>query len=223
MRKSQEGRALRQFTLSTGKSAGRNSSGRITVFHRGGGSKRLQRRIDLKRSTSLISFLLLIALFSFFHFLWGKIPLLWCSSVLLEWALFAMGDLSLSVGGDGSGPSSSTRPPFDLNMPPEEEEPARSFDLNRPGDEPGPSPEEELLYLKEEKLRLKQAFQQAIQDFERLREAIDQSQESNPQSASALGEKLSGLGQKFKDLERMQERLCQLESDCYKTVRDSRN
>lgn len=132
-----------------------------------------------------------------------------------------MGDLSLSVGGDGSGPSSSTRPPFDLNMPPEEEEPARSFDLNRPGDEPGPSPEEELLYLKEEKLRLKQAFQQAIQDFERLREAIDQSQESNPQSASALGEKLSGLGQKFKDLERMQERLCQLESDCYKTVRDS--
>ncbi|YP_004849339.1 ribosomal protein L2 (mitochondrion) [Cucumis sativus] len=51
-RQSQEGRALRQFTLSTGKSAGRNSSGRITVFHLGGGSKRLQRRIDLKRSTS---------------------------------------------------------------------------------------------------------------------------------------------------------------------------
>ncbi|KAH0655369.1 hypothetical protein KY285_030251 [Solanum tuberosum] len=47
-------RALRQFTLNTGKSAGRNSSGRITVFHRGGGSKRLQRRIDLKRSTSSI-------------------------------------------------------------------------------------------------------------------------------------------------------------------------
>ncbi|XP_019251184.1 PREDICTED: uncharacterized protein LOC109230111 [Nicotiana attenuata] len=47
-------RALRQFTLSTGKSAGRNSSGRITVFHRGGGSKRLQRRIDLKRSTSSV-------------------------------------------------------------------------------------------------------------------------------------------------------------------------
>ncbi|KAK8480561.1 hypothetical protein V6N13_125966 [Hibiscus sabdariffa] len=41
----------RQFISSTGKSAGRNSSGRITVFHRGGGSKRLQRRIDLKRST----------------------------------------------------------------------------------------------------------------------------------------------------------------------------
>ena len=52
MRQSLQGRALRQFTLSTGKSAGRNSSGRITVFHRGGGSKRLQRRIDLKRSTS---------------------------------------------------------------------------------------------------------------------------------------------------------------------------
>jgi len=52
MRQSQEGRALRQFILSTGKSAGRNSSGCITVFHRGGGSKRLQRRIDLKRSTS---------------------------------------------------------------------------------------------------------------------------------------------------------------------------
>nr|WNX95816.1 ribosomal protein L2 [Cymbidium lancifolium] len=52
MRKSLKGRALRNFTLSTGKSAGRNSSGRITVFHRGGGSKRLQRKIDLKRSTS---------------------------------------------------------------------------------------------------------------------------------------------------------------------------
>lgn len=52
MRQSLQGRALRQFTLSTGKSAGRNSSGRITVFHRGGGSKRLLRRIDLKRSTS---------------------------------------------------------------------------------------------------------------------------------------------------------------------------
>ena len=39
-------------TFSTGKSPGRNSSGRITAFHRGGGSKRLQRRIDLKRSTS---------------------------------------------------------------------------------------------------------------------------------------------------------------------------
>ncbi|KAM3360790.1 hypothetical protein P3S68_015644 [Capsicum galapagoense] len=47
-------RALRQFTLSTGKSAGRNSSGRITVFHRGGGSKRLQRRIDLKQKTESI-------------------------------------------------------------------------------------------------------------------------------------------------------------------------
>ncbi|KAJ0030785.1 hypothetical protein Pint_13939 [Pistacia integerrima] len=45
---------LRQLTFGVGKSAGRNSSGRITVFHRGGGSKRLQRRIDLKRSTSSI-------------------------------------------------------------------------------------------------------------------------------------------------------------------------
>lgn len=54
MRKFKEVRALRQFTLSKGKSAGRNSSGRITIFHRGGGSKRLQRRIDLKRTTSSI-------------------------------------------------------------------------------------------------------------------------------------------------------------------------
>lgn len=54
MRQSLKGRTLRHFTLSTGKSAGRNSSGRITVFHRGGGSKRLQRKIDLKRSTSSI-------------------------------------------------------------------------------------------------------------------------------------------------------------------------
>nr|QKO27827.1 ribosomal protein L2 [Pentastemona sumatrana] len=54
MRQSNKGGALRHFTLSTGKSAGRNSSGRITVFHRGGGSKRLQRKIDLKRSRSSI-------------------------------------------------------------------------------------------------------------------------------------------------------------------------
>lgn len=47
-----ERRALRQLTKSRGKSAGRNSSGRITLFHRGGGSKRLQRSIDLKRRTS---------------------------------------------------------------------------------------------------------------------------------------------------------------------------
>ena len=33
MRQSQEGRALRQFTLSIGKSASRNSLGRIMVFH----------------------------------------------------------------------------------------------------------------------------------------------------------------------------------------------
>jgi len=49
MIQSLKGRALRHFTLSTGKSAGR--TGRITVFHRGGGSKRLQRK---KRSTSSI-------------------------------------------------------------------------------------------------------------------------------------------------------------------------
>ncbi|KAK7340968.1 hypothetical protein VNO77_21687 [Canavalia gladiata] len=45
-------RALRQFTFGTGKTAGRNSSGRITSFHRGGGAKRLQRTIDLKRNTA---------------------------------------------------------------------------------------------------------------------------------------------------------------------------
>ncbi|CAL0308263.1 unnamed protein product [Lupinus luteus] len=45
-------RSLRQFTFGTGKTAGRNSSGRITSFHRGGGAKRLQRTIDLKRNVS---------------------------------------------------------------------------------------------------------------------------------------------------------------------------
>nr|AND50539.1 ribosomal protein L2 [Sphagnum orientale]AND50853.1 ribosomal protein L2 [Sphagnum falcatulum]UQM88493.1 ribosomal protein L2 [Sphagnum subsecundum] len=48
-----KGKALKKLTFSLKRrSAGRNSSGRITVFHRGGGSKRLHRRIDLKRSTS---------------------------------------------------------------------------------------------------------------------------------------------------------------------------
>ncbi|KDP29079.1 hypothetical protein JCGZ_16468 [Jatropha curcas] len=43
--------APRQLTSSVGKTASRNSAGRITIFHRGGGAKRLHRRIDLKRST----------------------------------------------------------------------------------------------------------------------------------------------------------------------------
>nr|BCT43014.1 ribosomal protein L2 [Musa velutina] len=54
MRQSLKDGALRHLTLSPRKSAGRNSSGRITSFHRGGGSKRLQRKIDLKRSTESI-------------------------------------------------------------------------------------------------------------------------------------------------------------------------
>ncbi|KAJ9172235.1 hypothetical protein P3X46_015500 [Hevea brasiliensis] len=44
-------KAPRQLTLNVGKTGGRNSAGRITIFHRGGGAKRLHRRIDLKRST----------------------------------------------------------------------------------------------------------------------------------------------------------------------------
>nr|YP_010881162.1 ribosomal protein L2 [Pellia epiphylla]WIA66705.1 ribosomal protein L2 [Pellia epiphylla var. borealis]QDE10605.1 ribosomal protein L2 [Pellia epiphylla]WIA66664.1 ribosomal protein L2 [Pellia epiphylla]WIA66746.1 ribosomal protein L2 [Pellia epiphylla var. borealis]WIA66787.1 ribosomal protein L2 [Pellia epiphylla] len=56
MRNSWKGKALKQLTFHLKKrsSAGRNSSGRITVFHRGGGSKRLQRKIDFKRSTSMV-------------------------------------------------------------------------------------------------------------------------------------------------------------------------
>ncbi|KAL2329498.1 hypothetical protein Fmac_017079 [Flemingia macrophylla] len=45
-------RALRQLTFGSGKTAGRNSAGRITSFHRGGGAKRLQRTVDLKRNTA---------------------------------------------------------------------------------------------------------------------------------------------------------------------------
>ncbi|KAJ9555043.1 hypothetical protein OSB04_009657 [Centaurea solstitialis] len=47
-------RPLRQFVVGKGKSAGRNSAGRITIFHRGGGAKRSQRIIDLKRNTSSV-------------------------------------------------------------------------------------------------------------------------------------------------------------------------
>nr|YP_009047321.1 ribosomal protein L2 [Ptychomnion cygnisetum]AGN74073.1 ribosomal protein L2 [Ptychomnion cygnisetum]AHI16069.1 ribosomal protein L2 [Ptychomnion cygnisetum] len=46
---------LKQLTFHLKKrSAGRNSSGRITVFHRGGGSKRLHRKMDFQRSTPSI-------------------------------------------------------------------------------------------------------------------------------------------------------------------------
>ncbi|GLJ07047.1 hypothetical protein SUGI_0056490 [Cryptomeria japonica] len=44
-------RAIKQLTFGKDKSAGRNSAGRITIFHRGGGSKRLQRIVDVKRNT----------------------------------------------------------------------------------------------------------------------------------------------------------------------------
>ncbi|XP_076938085.1 large ribosomal subunit protein uL2mz, N-terminal part-like [Bidens hawaiensis] len=44
-------RPLRQFVKGKLKSAGRNSAGRITIYHRGGGAKRLQRTVDLKRNT----------------------------------------------------------------------------------------------------------------------------------------------------------------------------
>ncbi|KAG2613990.1 hypothetical protein PVAP13_4KG377000 [Panicum virgatum] len=44
--------ALKRLTLSSSKTAGRNSAGRITSFHRGGGAKRLQRKVDVKRGTS---------------------------------------------------------------------------------------------------------------------------------------------------------------------------
>lgn len=42
------------MTSNKPKTAGRNSAGRITAFHRGGGSKRLYRKIDLKRNTPSI-------------------------------------------------------------------------------------------------------------------------------------------------------------------------
>jgi large subunit ribosomal protein L2 len=49
-----KGKPLKQLTFSLKKaSAGRNSTGRITVFHRGSHAKRLQRRIDFQRNTSL--------------------------------------------------------------------------------------------------------------------------------------------------------------------------
>ncbi|GJV85261.1 ribosomal protein L2 [Tanacetum coccineum] len=42
------------FITGKRKSDGRNSKGRITIFHRGGGAKRSQRTIDLKRNTSSV-------------------------------------------------------------------------------------------------------------------------------------------------------------------------
>ena len=44
--------ALKRLTLGSSKTAGRNSSGCITSYHRGGGAKRLQRKVDVKRATS---------------------------------------------------------------------------------------------------------------------------------------------------------------------------
>ncbi|KAJ3696956.1 hypothetical protein LUZ61_000661 [Rhynchospora tenuis] len=46
--------ALKRLTLSSSKTAGRNHAGRITSYHRGGGAKRLQRKVDVKRSTASV-------------------------------------------------------------------------------------------------------------------------------------------------------------------------
>lgn len=46
-----KGKPFKQLSFGKSKSAGRNSSGSITIFHRGGGSKRLQRRIDFLRNS----------------------------------------------------------------------------------------------------------------------------------------------------------------------------
>nr|YP_009755796.1 ribosomal protein L2 [Gonatozygon brebissonii]QIQ23074.1 ribosomal protein L2 [Gonatozygon brebissonii] len=46
------GKALKKLTFGKRSNrAGRNSTGSITIFHRGGGSKRLQRRIDFRRNS----------------------------------------------------------------------------------------------------------------------------------------------------------------------------
>jgi hypothetical protein len=58
MRQSQEGRALRQFTLSTGKSAGRNSSGRLTLFQ--------QMKLNFECYVLTILILLILALVSYY-------------------------------------------------------------------------------------------------------------------------------------------------------------
>uniref|UniRef100_UPI0031F47046 ribosomal protein L2 n=1 Tax=Zygnema cf. cylindricum TaxID=3142258 RepID=UPI0031F47046 len=51
------GKTLKQLSLSTKYTkAGRNSSGSITMFHRGGGSTRLLRRIDFKRNVLMTGF-----------------------------------------------------------------------------------------------------------------------------------------------------------------------
>nr|AKI85065.1 ribosomal protein L2 [Pelargonium cotyledonis] len=47
--KAKDGKTLKQFTFFKAKTGGRNRSGRITAFHRGGGAKRLKRVVDLKR------------------------------------------------------------------------------------------------------------------------------------------------------------------------------
>nr|QKQ14726.1 ribosomal protein L2 [Zygnema circumcarinatum] len=51
------GKAFKQLSVSAKyKTAGRNSSGSITMFHRGGGSTRLWRRIDFKRNVLMSGF-----------------------------------------------------------------------------------------------------------------------------------------------------------------------
>ena len=45
-----KGRPVKSLTQGLTKSGGRNNTGRITMFHRGGGAKRLYRIVDFKRT-----------------------------------------------------------------------------------------------------------------------------------------------------------------------------
>ena len=110
-------------------------------------------------------------LFHFGHWWWGwtgAIPLLVSLSVLnFDWVLSAMGDLTLSVGDDGSGPSSSRRPPFDLNLPAADPESAP------PSDPRALELEEENLRLRQENAELHRAAGEARERIEALLDAAE--------------------------------------------------
>jgi len=130
------------------------------------------------------------------------------SSDVLDWVLSPIGDLTRSVGGDGSGPSSSRRPPLDLNVPATEAESAP------PSDPHALELEEENLRLRQENeeiqrklTELKEEIQRVLDEAERHIQEVREQDQARQQAWYAYREEMYREYQRLQALERENARM----------------
>lgn len=130
-----------------------------------------------------------------------------CDDVL-DLVLSAIGDLTLSVGGDGSGPSSSRRPPLDLNVPAAEAESAP------PSDPRALELEEKNLRLRQENAELHRTLGEArerieavLDQGERHIKEVKEQDQARQQAWSAYREEMYRDYERWKALERENARM----------------